>query len=54
VLLNRFLEGIDSEIGFLILRIRSVTLVALIRKNWPDLSVEINLPLQIQGRKPKD
>ena len=54
VLLNRFLERIDSKIRFLILCIRAMTLVALIGKNRPDLSVEINLSLQIQGRKSKD
>ena len=53
VLLNRFLEWIDSKIRFLILRIRAMTLVALIGKNRPDLSVGINLPLQLKAKNPR-
>ena len=43
MLLNRLLKRINSEIRFLVFRIRTMAFVTLIGKNRPNLSVEIDL-----------
>ena len=42
VVFRGLLERIQAKVRFLILRIRSMTLEALVRKDRPDLPVEIN------------
>ena len=48
------LLGIEPEIRFLVLRIRSMAVKTLVRENWADVAVEIEFRLRpTDGRREK-